>query len=163
MHGKAPFGLGQIFDDLSGGSVRQVAEHLFVAGIGWRGQQHYDLPREEDLEPICRNIRRQPTVLGQAIQEPIKAAFALGVALVISWKLVLFIVIFAPLMAFVIKKFGKKMRRASRAALQRSSLMLGQIEGTLIGIRVVKSAGAERFEREVGVLSGFGQTIELVR
>ena len=30
---------------------------------------------------------------------------------------------------------------------QRSSTMLGQIEGTLIGIRVVKAAGAERFER----------------
>src|SRR5439155_24484302 len=46
-----------------------------------------------------------------------------------------------------IRKFGKKMRRASRAAMQRSSDMLGQIEGTLIGIRVVKSARAERFER----------------
>lgn len=39
------------------------------------------------------------------------------------------------------------MRRASRAALQKSSTMLGQIEGTLVGIRVVKAAGAERFER----------------
>jgi ABC-type multidrug transport system fused ATPase/permease subunit len=47
----------------------------------------------------------------------------------------------------VIKKFGKKMRRASRAALQNSSHMLGQIEGTLSGIRVVKGANAERFER----------------
>jgi ABC-type multidrug transport system fused ATPase/permease subunit len=39
------------------------------------------------------------------------------------------------------------MRRASRAALQNSSHMLGQIEGTLSGIRVVKGANAERFER----------------
>ena len=31
--------------------------------------------------------------------------------------------------------------------MQRSSDMLGQIEGTLIGIRVVKAAAAERFER----------------
>src|SRR5205823_838754 len=35
----------------------------------------------------------------------------------------------------------------SRAAMQRSSDMLGQIEGTLLGIRVVKAATAERFER----------------
>jgi ABC-type multidrug transport system fused ATPase/permease subunit len=47
----------------------------------------------------------------------------------------------------VIKKFGKKMRRATRAALQRSAMMLGQIEATLVGIRVVKAAGAERMER----------------
>ncbi len=87
------------------------------------------------------------TVLGQSIQEPIKAFFFFAVAMTLSWRLTLVIIIFAPLMAVTIKKFGKKMRRASRAAMQRSSDMLGQIEGTLIGIRVVKSAGAERFER----------------
>ena len=80
------------------------------------------------------------TVLGQSIQMPVNAAFAFAVALTISWKLTLFIVLFAPLMVGVIQKFGKKMRRASRRALQRSSAMLGQIEGTLVGIRVVKGS-----------------------
>ena len=87
------------------------------------------------------------TVLGPAIAEPIKAAMALTLAAFIDWRLTIFIIVFAPLMAAVIKKFGKKVRRASRAALQGSSNMLGQIEGTLVGIRVVKSATAERFER----------------
>jgi len=86
-------------------------------------------------------------VLGQSIQEPIKAAMAMSFALVLSWKLTLFIVFFGPVMAVIVRKFGKKMRRASRAALQSSSAMLGQIEGTLLGIRVVKGATAERFER----------------
>ncbi len=87
------------------------------------------------------------TVLGQAIAEPIKAMLALVVAAIIDWRLTLFILVFAPLMMAVIKKFGKKVRRASRAALQGSSMMLTQIEGTLVGVRVVKSATAERFER----------------
>ena len=87
------------------------------------------------------------TILGQSVQEPIKAGFMFVVALLLSWKLTLVIVLFAPVMGIAIKKFGKKMRRASRAAMQRSSDMLGQIEGTLIGIRVVKAATAERFER----------------
>ncbi len=87
------------------------------------------------------------TVLGQSIQEPIKAVMALGLALTLSWKLTLFIIAFGPIMGIILKKFGKKMRRASRAAMQSSSTMLGQVEGTLIGIRVVKAAGAERFER----------------
>jgi ATP-binding cassette, subfamily B, bacterial MsbA len=86
-------------------------------------------------------------VLGQSIQEPIKAAFTFGLSLWLNWKLTLYIVLFAPIMAAVIKKFGKKMRRASRVAFQKSSAMLGQIEGTLSGIRVVKAANAERFER----------------
>ncbi len=87
------------------------------------------------------------TILGQSVQEPSKAGFMFVLALVLSWKLTLIIVLFAPVMFVSIAKFGKKMRRASRAAMQRSSDMLGQIEGTLVGIRVVKAAGAERFER----------------
>jgi ABC-type multidrug transport system fused ATPase/permease subunit len=87
------------------------------------------------------------TVLGQSIQQPINAAMALGLALILSWKLTLFIIFFGPLMFFTIKKFGKKMRRASRAAMQSNATMLGQVEGTLMGIRVVKAANAERFER----------------
>ncbi len=87
------------------------------------------------------------TILGQAIAEPIKASLALIVATIIDWRLTLFIILFSPLMIAMIKKFGKKVRRASRETLKNSSTMLGQIEGTLVGIRVVKSATAERLER----------------
>jgi subfamily B ATP-binding cassette protein MsbA len=87
------------------------------------------------------------TLLGQSIQEPIKAAFTFGLALFLNWRLTLFIIIFGPLMAVMIRRFGKKMRRANRAALQKSGQMLGQIEATLQGVRVVKAVGAERFER----------------
>jgi ATP-binding cassette, subfamily B, bacterial MsbA len=87
------------------------------------------------------------TVLGQSIQEPIKAVMAFVFAVWVSWRLTIFIIILAPLMALMMKKFGKKMRRASRAALRSSSVLLGQIEGTLVGIRVVKGFNAEKFER----------------
>jgi len=87
------------------------------------------------------------TILGQSVQQPIVAMFAFGVALLTSWKLTLVIVLFAPIMAAVIQRFGKKMRRAARAAFQKNSSMLGQINGTLNGVRVVKAAGAERWER----------------
>jgi ABC-type multidrug transport system fused ATPase/permease subunit len=87
------------------------------------------------------------TVLGQSIQEPIKAFMAFAWALRLNWILTLFIVLLAPLMALMMRKFGKKMRRASRAALRSSSVLLGQIEGTLVGIRVVKGYNAEKFER----------------
>jgi ATP-binding cassette, subfamily B, bacterial MsbA len=87
------------------------------------------------------------TVLGQSIQEPIKAAMMFGLALYLSPELTLFILLLVPLMAIMMRKFGKKMRRASRAALRTSSSLLGQIDGTLVGIRVVKGYNAEKFER----------------
>jgi ATP-binding cassette, subfamily B, bacterial MsbA len=86
-------------------------------------------------------------VIGQTIQEPIKVVMAFMLALAMSWQLTLFIILCGPILAVIVRKFGKKMRRAMRKALQESATMLGQLEATLIGIRVVKAAAAERFER----------------
>jgi ABC-type multidrug transport system fused ATPase/permease subunit len=86
-------------------------------------------------------------VLGQTIQEPIKVVMGLGLAFWACWQLTLFIICFAPIMGLVVRKFGKKMYRASRKQLQESASMLGQLEATLLGVRVVKASGAERFER----------------
>jgi ABC-type multidrug transport system fused ATPase/permease subunit len=118
--------------------------HLPIAYFGKHGTSEVTSRLVQDAQNLQDGFK---TVLGQAVAEPIKASLALIVAAMIDWRLTLFIIVFAPLMAAVIKKFGKKVRRASRAALQNSAQMLGQIEGTLVGIRVVKSATAERFER----------------
>ena len=118
--------------------------HVPVAFYGTNGTSDVTSKLVQD----CQNLQDGFTnVLGQSIQMPVNAIVAFVVALAVSWKLTLFIVFFAPVMVAVIQKFGKKMKRASRRALQRSSSMLGQIEGTLTGIRVVKGANAERFER----------------
>ncbi|MFT3785287.1 MAG: ABC transporter ATP-binding protein [Tepidisphaeraceae bacterium] len=87
------------------------------------------------------------TVLGKAIQEPITAVCSLAVALIIDWRLTIFVIVFTPVMVTVIRKLGTKVRRTMRAALEKNSRMLGQIESTLTGIRVVKSAAAEPHER----------------
>ena len=86
------------------------------------------------------------TLLGRGVMEPVLAAFALAFALWIDWRLTLFVIVFAPIMIVVLKKFGTKMRRASRASLQHNAALLGQIESTLGGVRVVKAANAEAFE-----------------
>jgi ABC-type multidrug transport system fused ATPase/permease subunit len=118
--------------------------HVPVSFFGTNGTSDVTSKLVQD----CQNLQDGFTnVLGQSIQMPVNALYSLALALYISWKLTLFIILFGPVMLAVISKFGKKMRRASRRALQRSSSMLGQIEGTLTGIRVVKGANAERFER----------------
>ena len=118
--------------------------HMPISFFGTRGTSDVTSRLVNDSQVLQDGFK---ILLGPSVQEPVKAVCALGLSLIVSWRLTLFIVIFAPLMVWVIKKFGKKMRRATRAALQRSATMLGQIEGTLVGIRVVKAAGSERFER----------------
>lgn len=126
---------------------RRLYDHVLHVPLG-----HYGSRGTSDITSRLVQDSQQmeigfKAVLGQTIQEPIKAAMAFGLALFISWKLTLFMIVFVPVMGAIIQKFGRKMRRASRAALQNSASMLGQIEGTLSGIRVVKGASAERFER----------------
>ena len=126
---------------------RQLYDHVLHIPLGYfglKGTSDVTSRLVQDSQGLQDGFA---TVLGQSIQEPIKAAMMFGLALYLDWVLTAFIIIFAPMMFGIIKKFGKKMRRASRKALQNSSSMLGQLEGTLIGVRVVKAAGAERFER----------------
>lgn len=118
--------------------------HVPLSHFNLRGTSDVTSRLTQDAQGLAEGFKM---ILGQSIQEPVKAAMAFGLAVWINWKLTLFIVFFAPIMLAFIKKFGKKMRRASKKALISSAQMLGQIEGSLAGIRVVKGANAERFER----------------
>jgi ABC-type multidrug transport system fused ATPase/permease subunit len=118
--------------------------HIPVGFFGLKGTSDVTSRLVQDAQGLQDGFK---TVLGQSIQEPIKAALAFGLALWFDWQLTMFIVLFGPLMFAIIKKFGKKMRRASRKALQSSATMLGQLDASLVGVRVVKASGAERHER----------------
>jgi ABC-type multidrug transport system fused ATPase/permease subunit len=115
-----------------------------MSSIGQQGASDVTSRLVTDVDNLQDGFK---TILGQSIQEPIKAAMAFGFALYVNWKLTMFVIILAPLMGAMMKRFGKKMRRASRAALRSSSVLLGQIEGTLVGIRIVKGYNAEKYER----------------
>jgi ATP-binding cassette, subfamily B, bacterial MsbA len=126
---------------------RQLYDHVLHLPMGYfnlRGTSDATSRLVQDTGTLQEGFKM---VLGRTIQEPIKAAMIFGLAMLLSWKLTLFIVLFGPLMFLLIRRFGRKMRRASRKALQNAASMLGQLEGTLGGIRVVKAANAERFER----------------
>lgn len=84
---------------------------------------------------------------GKAVQEPIKAAAAFVAAMWIDWRLTLLILGFMPILGLIIRKFSKHMRKASRRALESSSMLLAIINESLIGVRVVKAYSAEGFER----------------
>ena len=119
--------------------------HIPLGFFGLKGTSDVTSRLVQDAQGLQDGFK---TVLGQSIQEPIKAAMAFGLALWFDWRLTMFIVLFGPVMFAIIKKFGKKMRRASRAALQSSAVMFGQLEASLAGVRVIKAASAESHERK---------------
>ncbi len=91
--------------------------------------------------------RGQTTLMGKTLVEPAKAIASIAVAVAISWKLALLAMVAGPPAYFLIRKLGKVMKRASRRALESWASLLGILEETLTGIRVVKAYTMESAER----------------
>ena len=87
------------------------------------------------------------TLFGKTLVEPAKAIGSIAIAMLISWKLTLLAMVAGPPAFWLIRRLGKVMRRASRRALESGAAMLGILEETLVGIRVVKSYTMEGAER----------------
>jgi subfamily B ATP-binding cassette protein MsbA len=132
-------------------AIRDIRHHLYdhalhmpLAFFGQQGTSDLTSRLTQEALGLQDGLK---SLLGNSVQESIKAAMALSAALFVSLPLTIFVIVFGPLMFLLIKKFGKKIRRTARAALENSATVLGQIESSLMGIRVVKAAHAERFER----------------
>ncbi len=92
--------------------------------------------------------RGQVTLFGKTLVEPGKAVASVGMAMVFSWKLTLVAMVAGPPAFFLIYRFGRRMKKVSRRALESWSGLLGVLEETLTGIRVVKAYTMEGSERK---------------
>jgi len=97
-----------------------------------------------DTAGIARGL---VALFGKSMVEPGKLIAAFAVALLLHWKLALLACVVGPPVFLLIRVLGKFMRRAAKRALQRRAEMLGALEETLGGIRVVKAYTMEDAER----------------
>jgi len=87
-------------------------------------------------------------ISAKAVSEALKGITALTVAIILEPGLCLIAALGAPILAFIVRLFSKKVQKISKRALQQSAILLGTITQAVQGIRVVKVHTAER--REVG-------------
>ena len=92
--------------------------------------------------------RGQIILFGKMVVEPAKMVASIAVAMFLSWQLTLLTMVAGPPAFILIRKLGKRMRRASRRALESAALMLATLGETLNGIRVVKAYTMEGRERK---------------
>ena len=85
---------------------------------------------------------------GKAVAQATKGLAAFIAALIIDWQLTLTALIVAPILFTVVRKLGKRIRRASKKALRSQADLLDASTETLQALRVVKSYTAEDAERE---------------
>lgn len=98
----------------------------------------------QDSQDIYRGL---VFVFAKSLREPLKAIFVFGAALIIDWRMTLLVVVAAPLAGIIIRRFGKRIRRANKRLLADYGTMLATLEGALNGIRVVKGYAMEKYER----------------
>lgn len=96
--------------------------------------------------------------LDMLIKNPILIAGYFAALIWISWEMTLFVLVFAPLMLWVMGKIGRKLKAQSLEAQALWSDTMSQVEETLGGLRVVKAFLAEK------LMSGrFGRITEAMR
>ncbi len=85
-------------------------------------------------------------LLSKAVAQVTKGMAAVIAALIVEWRLASVAMLTAPVVFWIIKTLGKKIRRASRKALTGQAGLYRSAAETLSGLRVVKSFTTERLE-----------------
>jgi ABC-type multidrug transport system fused ATPase/permease subunit len=100
----------------------------------------------------CRNIvDGMKTALGKVVVEPprgllcLAGAVAFGVS--IHPMLPVVVLVAGPLVGYLVRRFAVRMRRASRKALESQAHLVGIVEESLFGLRVVKGYRLEGHQR----------------
>ncbi len=85
-------------------------------------------------------------MLSKAVAHILKGIVALLVALLVNWQLALVALVVMPILATIIRKLGKRIRRASGKALSSRADLYRASTEALQGMRVVKVHTTERYE-----------------
>ena len=97
-----------------------------------------------DTRPLASAYK---AVLGKSVEQILKGGAALVLALVLDWRLTLTALVVAPVLAVLLRQFGKRIRRAAKNALRMRGRMIAALKEAMGGIRVVKVHSAEGYER----------------
>ena len=93
--------------------------------------------------------------LDMLIKNPILIIFYFTTLILISWKMTLFTILFAPLMLWIMGLIGRRLKAQSLEAQQLWSDTMSQVEETLGGLRVIKAFLAEdKMERRFEGITG---------
>lgn len=88
------------------------------------------------------------SILELVVREPLILIFTIGMMLVISPQLTLFVFIFLPVSGFLISAIGKKLKSRSNQAQEENGYFLSLVEETLSSLKIVKGFNAEDRFRE---------------
>lgn len=88
------------------------------------------------------------SVMETIIREPITVLLTLFVMIKISPSLTLFLFIFLPFAGYLIGKIGKSLKKPSKLAQEILSKMMGIMDESILGMRILKAFNAEKSQQD---------------
>lgn len=94
------------------------------------------------------------TALSTFLKNPILITVFLTSMLIMSVQLTLFVLVLLPIAGYIIGKVGKTLKKSSKDGQNKMGVILGTIEETLGGLRIIKAFNAEekmekRFDKQI--------------
>jgi len=130
--------------------LRRLRDELFVKILSLPIGYFTDERKGDIMSKMTNDINEVEisiiSVLEVFIREPLTIIFFLGSMIIVSPTLSIFIFIFLPVAGLIIGAIGKTLRKSSNIAQQYLGDILGVIDETLTGMRVLKAFGAERHQ-----------------
>ncbi len=118
--------------------------HAPMSTIQKAGSSDYISRLITDSNTLATGYR---AILGKALGEILKGAAGLTAAFFVDWKIAMMACVGIPIIGVLLRKFSKKIRRASKEALVMYARLIATIKESVGGISVVKVHGAEGYER----------------
>jgi subfamily B ATP-binding cassette protein MsbA len=98
-----------------------------------------------DIEQLANGLR----VMGiRLIREPLKAAACVTGAFLVNWRLTLLSILVVPAIAIVFHRFGRAMKRASKATMESMAQIYKSLSETFDRIKVVMAFNGARRHRQ---------------
>ncbi len=82
--------------------------------------------------------------LEMLFKDPIMIIVCLGMMIMISWQLTLFVLVLLPIAGMVMGRVGKRLKRKSLQGQNQWGVLMSYIEETLGGLRIIKAFNAEK-------------------
>ncbi len=95
-----------------------------------------------------------------------RVAFVAGAALILSWKLTLFVMLVAPLLYLTVRHFQRQVESAYLAFQKKMASMTATLQENITGVRVVRSFGQEAREESKFETENYGvfeRSVDAVR
>lgn len=110
------------------------------------GSQSGDLISRINFDTLRLSIGLQ-ALLGRSIRDLSMGLVFITWAFLINWRLTLLFLIALPVIGILTRKFGKKVRKASKGAMEHSGAMVGSMQESMLSPQVVRVHNAEGYER----------------